>query len=247
MKKILLIGAKGNLGSAIIRSRLFKNISTPDKKKLNLLKKKNIKNFLSKKFDIIINCSGYPRIKNCEENVLKSFELNYLTVKNLVEEIRLYNLRKKQNIRLIHISTDAVYESLHGNYIETDEYCPKNVYAVCKVLAEAQVKYLKNFCIIRTRFYDKRKLLYKDSAVDIFSSMLEIEKLAKIIFKLSFQRVNGILNVGEKRKSDYNFLKKYHKKLKKISRKKIQKKLTYFITKDASLNLKKFYNLKISV
>ena len=55
---------------------------------------------------------------------------------------------------------------------------PKTVYAVCKVLAEAQVR-TNNFCIKRTRFY-KKKNLYKDAAVDIFSSMLEIDKLAKL-------------------------------------------------------------------
>ena len=75
--------------------------------------------------------------------------------------------------------------------------------------------------------------------------MLEINKLAKIIFKLSFKKINGIINVGEKRKSDYDFLKKYHKKLKKTSRRKIQSKVNFFITKDSSLNLKKFHNLKI--
>ena len=166
-------------------------------------------------------------------------------MKNLVDEIKFYNLKKKHNTRLIHISTDAVYESLNGNYKEKDDFYPKTVYAVCKVLAEAQVRNLNNFCIVRTRFYNKKKFLYKDAAVDIFSSMLEIDKLAKIIFKLSFKKINGIINVGEKRKSDYDFLKKYHKKIKKTSRRKIQSKVNFFITKDASLNLKKFHNLKI--
>ena len=70
MKKILLIGGKGNLGSTIVKSQLFKNISFPNKKKLNLLNKKDIKSFLNKKFDIIINCSGYPRIKECKKMLL---------------------------------------------------------------------------------------------------------------------------------------------------------------------------------
>ena len=54
-EKILLIGGKGNLGSTIVKSQLFKNISFPNKKKLNLLNKKDIKVFSIKKFYIIIN------------------------------------------------------------------------------------------------------------------------------------------------------------------------------------------------
>ena len=243
MKKILLIGASGNLGSTIIKSKLFKNITFPSKKKLNLLNKNNIKNYLNKKFDLIINCSGYPRIRDCENNALKSFELNYLTVKNLIDEIKIHN----KNLRLIHISTDAVYGSLKGNYLETDNYNPKTFYGVCKVLSELQVKGLNNYCIIRTRFFSSKKFLYKNAATDIFSSMIEIQKLAKVIYGLSFSDFKGTINVGEKRESDYSFLKKYFKKLKKTSRGKIQRKKNFFITKDASLNLQKFDKLKIRI
>lgn len=247
MKKILLIGGYGNLGSAIIRSNLFKNISYPRKKDLNLLERFDIKTYLKKNFDIIINCSGYPRIKLCEKNILKSFELNYLTVKNLVDEIKIYNFKNNKNTRLIHISSDSVYESLKGNYSEKDKYNPKTFYSVCKVLAEISVKDLKNFCIIRTRFFNKRKFPFKDAAVDIFSSMIEVEELSKAIHDLSLMKFNGVINVGGKKRSDYEVFKKYFKKLKKTSRKKIQKNLSFFITKDSSLKLSKFHKLQTSI
>lgn len=244
MKKILLIGGTGNLGSTIIKGNLFKNIYYPNKKKLNLLKRIQIENYLKKNFDTIINCSGYPRIKSCEKNILKSFNLNYLTVKNLVDEIKIYNLKNNKNIRLIHISSDSVYESLKGNYSENDNYDPKTVYSVCKVLAEISVKNLENFCIIRTRFFNKKKFPYPDAAVDIFSSMIEVEELSKAIYDLSLKRFNGVINVGRKKRSDYEIYQKYFKKLKRTTRKKIQRNLGYFITKDSSLKLDKFYKFK---
>ena len=247
MKKILLIGGTGNLGSAIIKNNLFKNIFYPNKKNLNLLDKVKIKAYLKKDFDIIINCSGYPRIRSCEKNSLKSFELNYLTVKNLVDEIKTYNFNKNKNTRLIHISSDSVYESLKGNYSENDKYDPKTFYSVCKVLAEISVKDLKNFCIIRTRFFNKKKFPFKDAAIDIFSSMIEVNKLSKVVRDLSLMKFNGIINVGGKKRSDYDVFGKYFKKLKKTSRKKIQKKLNYFITKDSSLKLSKLHKLQIRV
>ena len=90
MKKALLIGGTGNLGSAIIKSNLFKNIWHPSKKNLNLLERTKIKTFLKKNFDIIINCSGYPRVKLCEKNTLKSFELNLLQMNELQEVSLIY-------------------------------------------------------------------------------------------------------------------------------------------------------------
>ena len=64
--KILLIGGTGTLGSAILRSGFFKNMVSPPKKKLNLINKYQIKKYLNKNFNIILNCSGFPRIRECE-------------------------------------------------------------------------------------------------------------------------------------------------------------------------------------
>ena len=50
--RILLIGGTGSLGSAIINSKLFKNLSYPKKKKLNLLNRKQIKFYLNKNFQL---------------------------------------------------------------------------------------------------------------------------------------------------------------------------------------------------
>ena len=208
-----------------------------------MLNSKKIKFYLDKKFDIVINCSGYPRIKECEENILKSFQINFIAVKNLIDQILKYNKKSRKKLRLIHISSDAVYSSTSGNYKENDEYNPKTIYGICKVLSEIQVKKLKNYLIIRTRFFDKNLFAFKDAAINIYSSMLEINELAKIIYCLSFNKVTGILNVGGRKGSDYSILKQYYKNLKKTKREKIKKNLGYFITKDASLNLSKFQQL----
>ena len=243
MKKILLIGASGNLGSSIKKSAFFLNLHTPSKKELDLLDKKKINNFLRRSYDIIINCSGFPRIKKCEENILKSFNINYLGVKNLVLAISRYNSKNKKKIRLIHLSSDAVYSCTKGNYSEKDQYSPKTIYAICKVMSEIEVKTLKNYLIIRTRFFNKDKFKFKDAATNIYSSMIEVKKLVKIIYSLTFNKETGVINVGESRNSDYNIYKKYFTKIKRTSRNEIQKKFDYFITKDASLNLKKFRSI----
>lgn len=238
-ERILLLGGNGSLGSAIINSKLFKNLSYPTKKNLNLLNRKQIKFYLNKNFSTIINCSGYPRIRKCEKNKYKSLRLNVTTVENLVKEIILFNKKNNKKIKLIHISTDGVYASTLGNYKESDKCKPKTYYGHCKFQAEKIVKSLNNYLIIRTRFFNKNKFQYRDAAVDIFSSMIEISKLVRIIYTLKNKKIRGILNVGKKRESDFNNLKKFFKKIKSTKRIIIQAKSGTFITEDASLNINK--------
>ena len=241
--KILLIGGSGNLGSTILKSRLFKNLQAPSKKKLNLLNKSQIKKYLKKNFNVVINCSGFPRIRKCEKNKLKSYKLNVLTTKNLVKYIKIENKILKKKIKLVQISSDAVYTCLFGNYKESSKYNPKNYYGYCKVKSEKIVRKLSDYLIIRTRFFNKNNFKYNDAAVDIYSSMIEVKQLARIIFFLIKKEVSGIINVGKKRESDFKNIRKFIKKIKKTNRKLIQKKTKLFITKDASLNLKKMFKI----
>ena len=55
---------------------------------------------------------------------------------------------------------------------------PYNYYGYTKLKSERLVKKLKRFIIIRTRFFDKKKIRFKDAATDIFSSMIEVEKIS---------------------------------------------------------------------
>ena len=56
-------------------------------------------------------------------------------------------------ILLIHISTDAVYESIHGNYREIDKCRPQNIYGKSKLMGEKYVKKLKNYIYGNKRYH----------------------------------------------------------------------------------------------
>ena len=118
--KILLIGGSGSLGSSILKLKLFKNIDSPPRKDLNLLNTKSIKKFLNKKYNLIINCADLARMRECEKEPEKAININIFGTLNLVSEILSYQNRNKIKIKLIHISTDGVYESEKGNYKEND-------------------------------------------------------------------------------------------------------------------------------
>lgn len=241
---ILLLGGSGNLGSTIIKSGKFKNIFYPNKKKLNILNKKKITSYLiENKIRIIIHAAGLARVKLCEKYKNKAKKLNIDGTSNIVNSIKYVENKLNINILLIYISSDAVYPSTEGNYKETDNLKPYNYYGITKVKAEEKVHKLKKFIIIRTRFFNKKKIPYTYSAHNIFSSSIEANTLVFYIKKLIKKKFIGIINVGGKKTSDYNNYKKYKKNLVKCDKNKIFEKLKFTIASDASLNIDKLKRL----
>lgn len=238
--KLLIIGGTGNLGKSFKNSNFFKDCHFPTKKKLNLLNKTQINKFISKKkIEVIINLAAIARMGDCENNKKLAYQINVIGCKNLVNSIKYID----KNIKLVHISTDGVYASISGNYKETSRLKPYNYYGLTKLKAEKIVKTMKNYLIIRTRFFNKNKIQFKTAAEDSFSSSIEVTKLVNIIKILLKKNIKGILNVGEKRISDYLLYKKYKKSIKKCKRFEIQNTINFKISKDASLNCNRFKKL----
>ena len=89
-----------------------------------------------------------------------------------------------------------------------------------------------------------KKINYKLSASDIYTSQIEIKSLPRYINYLLLENFIGTINIGEKKISDYDLYKKIKPKLKPFKRKNLIKKLKFNIAKDASLNTSKFKKIK---
>lgn len=244
IKKILLIGGSGTLGGKIKNSNIFKNISCPPKYKLNLLKKKSIQKYLNYNFDCVINCAALARVKACEQKPNLAKKINIEGVQNLVDELVKFNYRQNKQIKLIHMSTDGVYPSISGNYNEDSFLKPYNIYGKTKLSGEKIVKKYSNYVIIRTRFFDKNNIKFDTAASDIYSSMIEVDELVKEINFILNSTFKGVINIGSKRRSDYQVYKEYNKKIKSCTRKDILKNLNFIIAKDASLDISRLKKLK---
>lgn len=237
---ILLLGGSGTLGSSIIKSNLFKEILFPTSKELNILNQKKLeKYFLKHNINLIIHCAALARVRVCQNKKKEAFKINVQGTSNIVKTILKINKNYKKNIKLIFISSDAVYESSIGGYGETDKLLAYNYYGITKIKGEKVVKKLKNYIIIRTRFFDKKKIKFKYYADNIFTSSLEVEKLVKYIFKLIQKKFKGTINVGRNKISDFKLYKRFKKTIKSCDKNKIIKSLNFKIATDASLNLKK--------
>ena len=93
----------------------------------------------------------------------------------------------------------------------------------------------KNSLILRITMTEK-PFIYKKAYTNLKSNYFFHEDLAKILPKIINKK--GILNIGGKSQSVYNFAKKYNKKIKKIFAKKNQK-----IPLNQTMNISKLKNI----
>ena len=177
------------------------------------------------------------KIIDCEKNVSKAININIAGTFNLVREILCHEIYYKRKVKLIHISSDAVYPSRKGNYSEKSHLGPYNVYGWTKIASEFIAKLVDQHIIIRTRFFNKEKIKFKKSASDIFTSRIEVNDLVKKINMISLTSYSGVVNIGSKRHSDYVVYKKIKSNLKSCKRIDIIKSLNVNLAKDSSMNL----------
>jgi dTDP-4-dehydrorhamnose reductase len=100
---------------------------------------------LSSKPDVIIHAAAMTQPDLCEENEVECWSVNVTATRFLTDAA------EKVNARFIYISTDFVFDGLHGPYKETDEPAPVNYYGSSKLAAEKSVSSSKlKWTIVRT-------------------------------------------------------------------------------------------------
>jgi len=147
---IWLIGNKGMLGSDVeklLKKRGLaywasdKEVDIGDYKALEKFGKDN-------KIKWIINCSGYTKVDKAEEEIDEALRIN----KDGVRNIALFSASRQ--VRLIHISTDYVFDGRqekNAAYSEDDKTNSINIYGKSKLAGEEEIKnILEKYFIIRT-------------------------------------------------------------------------------------------------
>ena len=93
--------------------------------------------------DVIIHCAALTNVDYCEEHEKESEELTVTSTAVINEYC------KVNNIKLVYISTDYVFDGKNGPYSEDDEVNPVNIYGKHKLAAEKIVENTPNFIIAR--------------------------------------------------------------------------------------------------
>jgi len=147
---IWLIGNKGMLGNDVEKLLEERGLTyCVTDKEVDIGDYKALEKFgKDKKIKWIINCSGYTKVDKAEEEIDEAFRIN----KDGVRNIALFSAERQ--IRLIHISTDYVFDGrqeMAAAYSEDDKTNPINIYGKSKLAGEEEIKkILEKYFIIRT-------------------------------------------------------------------------------------------------
>lgn len=170
-QSILITGANGQLGQALKQHAnndaiIFTNRTTFDI--TNKLQMETV--FRNHAPNLVINTAAFTQVDEAESMQETAFLINGTAVKNLVE------LCEKFNSKLIHISTDYVFDGeSKAPYKETDQTNPITVYGKSKRAGEVAIlkSKLNAFAIIRTSW------LYSRYGNNFYKTMLRLAETKK--------------------------------------------------------------------
>jgi dTDP-4-dehydrorhamnose reductase len=136
--KLLITGSKGQLGSEIKElASEYENLQCvfKDLPELDICDAEVLNTFIiDQHINAVINCAGYTAVDKAEEEALIAQKVNSEGVLNLA------NALKKVDGKLIHISTDYVFDGNHSQpYKESDPVSPVGVYGKTKRAGELAV------------------------------------------------------------------------------------------------------------
>lgn len=163
MKKILITGSNGLLGQKIIKELQEAHPKTKiiavskgenrlteltgfDYYNVDISEKIEIQTLIDKELpNVIINSAAITNVDICETEKEMCWRVNVDAVRYISESC------EKNNIHLIQLSTDFIFDGKNGPYSEEDEANPLSYYGESKLASEEIVKQLKcHWSIVRT-------------------------------------------------------------------------------------------------
>ena len=216
MKKILVLGASGSLGSRIHQSisnsyGTFFSYSPVNKSKLFYLDVSNL-NKLSQLLeeiqpDVVINCIGFTNVDDCEKFPEKSWIINCKSPVDIAEICRL------NDVKFVHISTDHYLSISNIKLVETDPVGLVNQYSYTKFYAEKMiVKVNQNAIVIRANFFhfnfenptsfldrliiSSRNKVVTQSYNDVWFTPISTKTLILYLKKLLELNFSGLINIS---------------------------------------------------
>ena len=147
---VLVTGSMGQLGSEIkeLSSNYNYNFFFTTRDDIDITSKDSIKEFCqTNSINVIINCGAYTAVDKAESDMENADLVNRKAVK------KLSIVAKELNIKLIHISTDYVFDGKNFKpYVEEFQTNPQSIYGKTKLDGENELLDINplNSIIIRT-------------------------------------------------------------------------------------------------
>lgn len=181
MIKALVTGGNGQLAQSlkdVVNHQDELDVDFQDLPDLDITNKQQLESYFSNnELDYCINCAAYTAVDLAEEQSELAYAVNAEGPKNIAM------LCLKYNIKLIHISTDFVFDGQQRTpYSETDAPNPLSVYGASKLQGERNVQdVMENYFIVRTSW------LYSEYGKNFMKTMLKLSETRDQISVVSDQ------------------------------------------------------------
>lgn len=167
--------------------------------------------------DVVVHCAAVANLDAAEKDPDLARRINTELPGELARETA------RRSIRLVHISTDQVFDGARGNYQEDDAPNPLGVYARTKLEGEnAVLSANPQAAVARVVFYGwslsgRRSLaefFYNNLAAgnavkgftDVFFCPLQVNELARLLMKIAEAGIGGLYHVVSRESlSKYDF------------------------------------------
>ncbi|MCH8278677.1 MAG: sugar nucleotide-binding protein [Proteobacteria bacterium] len=231
MVRILLTGGTGRLGIELLK--LGADLIAPRRSELDITDASAVAKYVDRLSpDVIIHAAAVTDNRDIEADPSAALDVNIKGTVNLAQACL------GSGARLVYISSDYVYKGDRGNYSESDEVLPSNLYAWTKLAGEAAVRAVANHLIIRTSF-GASIFQYPAAFADKWSSKQYVDEVAPKILNAAVGSATGVLNIGGQRRTLYEYASERNPKVRKISR----GEAPHDSTADSSLNLDRWADL----
>lgn len=164
--RVVVTGGNGQLGTEFKKCSTdypYLNFKFIDIEDLDITDADAIKSYFNiNRFDYLVNCAAYTAVDKAEEEPDTAFQINAKAVQNIINSIR------KEQTRLIHISTDYVFDGKGIEpYKEDSQTNPQSVYGKSKLEGEKAVQSYHPGMVIRTSW------LYSSHSHNFVKSILK--------------------------------------------------------------------------
>ncbi len=215
--KILITGGNGTLGKELIKiiDKEKYTVISPNSKQVDITDFVALREYFRvNKPKLVIHCAAVTDVKKTESNPMAALNVNIIGTCNVVA------CCEEQNIKLIHISTDHVFDGQKGNYSTDEAINPITNYAKSKGAAELAARMYKNSLVIRTSFFGYT-FPYEKAFDDQWSSKDYIDIIAPKVLEAALSDTTGIVHCASERRTIFEIAKERKKDVQSCSRKEI--------------------------
>jgi len=205
-----MTGGSGLLGTEI--QKLDTTVEAPTRDELDITDEQAVAEYVRTcRPDVILHAAAVTDNREIETDPQDAIAVNIKGTANIASACL------GTRIRLVYLSTDYVYGGERGNYAETDEVLPTNLYAWTKLAGEASVRAVPNHLIVRTSF-GSDQFPYPVAFSDKWSSKEYVDVIAPDILMAAASPLTGIVNIGGPRRTIYEYASLRNRDVQKIKR-----------------------------